>query len=312
MPGEEGICRTRLNHGGRLMNRYHGVISALHSDPIEKKPLYHFHPGRPILSVGGLGCNLSCDFCQNHHISQEAEAHAHSYAVRDASDLAEKASLYPGNIGLAYTYNEPIVNYEFVLQCAEKVKQRELCNVMVSNGYIQQAPLDAMLEVMDAFNIDLKGFSEDFYRVRTKARLEPVLKSIARIAHSGRHLELSFLLIPRCNDDPEEWEALLRWIADHCGDDCVLHLSRYSPRYQLDLPSPTTRQMEDMLEVAQKHLKHVYPGNNPDLAADTHCPSCNSLLIHRKGYQVSIPGLDDHGRCSTCKHPLNIAIKTLT
>lgn len=299
-PGHYGTCHTRKNNGGRLYTESYGILSAISTDPIEKKPLYHFYPGRSILSIGGFGCNLSCDFCQNCDISQIHENILSRHPYRDPEDIVNKAFLHRNNIGLAYTYNEPTVYYEYMLRCARLIKERNLKNVMVTNGYINPLPLDELLPYMDAFNVDLKSFRDLFYRNRSGGRLKPVLRTIERIARSESHLELTFLIIPDHNDDEKEWEEMLSWIRDYCGRQSILHVSRYYPHYKMQKPPTPLSTISSFLEMAREQLDHVYPGNTPQLENNTYCPSCGKLLIERHLYKASIKGIGSDERCSRC------------
>lgn len=311
LPGELGRCGTRTNKGGRLFSLSYGLISAVSTDPIEKKPLYHFLPGSTILSFGSLGCNLTCDFCQNCGISQpESEAFSH-YPKREPHDMVQKALLHRDNIGLAYTYNEPTVYYEYMLECAAGIRSQGLKNVMVSNGFISKDPLMGLLKYMDAFNIDLKSFRNDFYKQRATASLGPILDTISTIAASDAHLELTFLIIPGHNDSPTEWKKMIRWIEEHCGADTILHVSKFFPRHRLSSSPTPTATMEAFIDLARERINYVYPGNNPQLVSHTYCPGCGLLLIEREVYNTSIKGLTEQGRCSRCQIKIKGVFKTL-
>lgn len=301
LPGEHGRCQTRTNKGGRLYSLSYGLISAVSTDPVEKKPLYHFLPGSSILSLGSLGCNLTCDFCQNCGISQPDPEAFSQYPEREPEDMVQKATLHRDNIGLAYTYNEPTVYYEYMLECAALIRSQGLKNVMVSNGFINKEPLRELLKYIDAFNIDLKSFRNDFYRQRATASLAPILETIESIASSKAHLELTFLIIPGHNDSRAEWEKMIMWIEAHCGADTILHVSKYFPRHRLNSPSTPTGTMEDFINLARERIHYVYPGNNPQLTSHTYCPGCGGLLIEREVYSVRVKGLTDQGSCASCQ-----------
>ncbi len=300
LPGEVGRCLTRTNNGGRLYSLTYGLISAISTDPVEKKPLYHFLPGRSILSIGGLGCNLTCDFCQNCNISQPDPETFSQYPFREPADIVQKALLHRDNIGLAYTYNEPTVYYEYMIECAMQMRSHGLRNVMVTNGFINQEPLRELLKYMDAFNIDLKSFRNDFYKQRSAASLRPILDAITTVASSGVHLELTFLIIPGYNDSAGEWKDMIRWIEDNCGSDSILHVSKYFPRHKLKSSPTPTRTMESFMDAAREKIHYVYPGNNPQLNNHTHCPACGTMLIEREVYNTKIVGLTSQGTCSQC------------
>lgn len=299
-PGDYGKCNTRMNLDGEMVPKGYGIISAISTDPIEKKPLYHFYPGRSILSIGGFGCNLSCDFCQNCEISQIDKRVLDRHPTRSPEDIVSKACMHTDNIGLAYTYNEPTVYFEYMIRCASLVKECNLMNVMVTNGYINKKPLEDLLCFMDAFNIDLKAFRNEFYKKRSGASLSPVLDSIKTVANSGRHLELTFLIIPGYNDSVDEWEDMITWINNHCGSDTVLHVSRYFPRHKLNNPPTPLMTIERFLDLAAGRINYVYPGNTPQLKSHTFCPRCHTLLIERNLYSASVKGIGSTGHCLNC------------
>jgi pyruvate formate lyase activating enzyme len=299
--GKTGICRVRRNNNGLLVAETWGKISAIHLDPIEKKPLYHFHPGKDILSMGSIGCNMHCRCCQNWQISQTAAVDYPTDKLTGIDEIVALAATRTNNIGVAYTYNEPTVWFEYMLEIAKLVKSGGMKNVMVSNGYIREDPLQELLTCMDAFNIDLKGFSDDFYRSFTGARLGPVLRTLQLIRKSGRHLEITFLVIPGLNDSPAEFKEMVQWIAHELGTDTVLHLSRYHPDYKMGTEATPASKLESFYTIAHEKLHFVYVGNImlKDYQ-DTRCNNCGNLLISRAGYQVSVKGLTSDGTCNEC------------
>jgi len=300
-PGQYGRCITRLNKDGKLYTESFGVLSAISNDPIEKKPLYHFFPGRPVLSIGSFGCNFQCDFCQNCEISQISPSLLSQHPVREPRDIVGKALLQKDNIGLAYTYNEPSVYYEFMVQCAVQIKENHRYNVVVTNGFINRDPLEALLPYVDAVNVDLKSFRDEFYHTRSKAKLRPVLDTIGRIARSNVHLELTFLIIPGLNDSKAEWEDMIRWIVDTCGPDAILHVSRYFPRHKLRTPPTPLTTLQRFIDLASDRIRYLYPGNTPQLESHTFCPVCRSMLIQRYLYQSTTVGIGTDGCCSNCQ-----------
>jgi len=304
-PKGHGLCKTRINRGGKLLTESYGILSGIASDPIEKKPLYHFYPGRSILSIGSFGCNLSCDFCQNCEITQIDQKILSRYSSRDPEDIVNKAVLHQNNIGLAYTYNEPTVYFEYMIRCASLIKEQGLCNVMVTNGYINPAPLEDLITFIDAFNVDLKSFRNLFYKKRSGASLAPVLETIRTIARSGRHLELTFLIIPDHNDNEKEWEEMIGWISDHCGRGTVLHVSRYFPYFKMDKPPTPLSTIKRFLEMARERIDYVYPGNTPQLDMHSYCPACGNILIERFLYNASIKGIGAAGTCSKCNKEIS-------
>lgn len=299
-PGGKGVCGVRENCDGEIELITAGVISGYAIDPIEKKPLYHFFPGRKILSVGSYGCNLRCDFCQNYHISQNV---SYGEARRlDPEELVRQAAASDGNLGIAYTYNEPVIWYEYVSECASLAAGKGLKNILVSNGYIRAEPLKELTKLIDAFNIDLKSFSNDFYRRFTGATLEPVLEAIKVIAGSGRHLEVTTLILPGLNDSPDEMRREAEWIAANAGKGVPLHLSRYFPMYRRGDPATPPETILKLREIAEEFLDYVYTGNMPgtDSGSDTRCPSCREMVIRRSGYTTRVTGLTDDGKCQKC------------
>jgi pyruvate formate lyase activating enzyme len=308
-PDQYGKCKTRVNRYGNLITESYGILSAISTDPIEKKPLYHFYPGRSILSIGSFGCNMTCDFCQNCEISQIDHRIFSHHPSRDPEDIVNKAVLHKNNIGLAYTYNEPTIYYEYMRSCAELIKAHNLSNVMVTNGFINKVPLDELLPYLDAINLDLKSFRNEFYRGRTGASLTPVLNSIERIVKSGKHLELTFLIIPSLNDKTSEWEDMIDWIFNRCGPHTVLHVSRYFPRYKLNIPPTPLSTIERFMDLSRKKLNYVYPGNTPQLESHTYCPGCGELLIQRFLYNATLTGIDEYGFCTNCQYKINGVFK---
>jgi pyruvate formate lyase activating enzyme len=299
-PGKTGICRVRENDGSGIKLTTYGVISGYASDPIEKKPLYHFFPGHRILSVGSYGCNMRCDFCQNDQISQHGRQS--ECMTISSEELALRAQLISGNIGLAYTYNEPSIWFEYVIDCASAVKEQGQFNVMITNGYVNKAPLKEYLNFIDAFNVDLKGFNEDFYRKYTGASLKYVLDNLVMIANGGRHLEITTLIIPGLNDSADLMSAEARWISKSLGPEVPLHISRYFPRYKRSDPATPLETIIKLSDVASEYLDYVYTGNLPaDIGgSNTSCPSCGKVLIKRTGYETKNTGLTYEGRCSVC------------
>lgn len=298
-PGKKGICGARKNTGEKIELLTYGVISGCSSDPVEKKPLYHFFPGHNILSVGSYGCNMRCDFCQNWHISQGFPEKP--VASTDSRMLASEAGASYRNIGLAFTYNEPVIWFEFVMDTALQIKEKGMFTVMVSNGFINSDPLNELLQVIDAFNIDLKAFNGSFYKKLTGAEIEPVKESLLQIAGAGRHLEITTLIIPELNDSVEEMEDECRWIAGELGNNTPLHLSRYYPVYKRNNPPTTQDVLEKLYEVAKKYLSNVYLGNVSGITGqDTYCSSCGTTVTKRSGYSIKLMNLTTEGKCQKC------------
>lgn len=262
-----GLCKVRQNHGGILYALAYKKISSIALDPIEKKPLYHFFPGSKILSVGSYGCNMSCLFCQNHEISQSGVPLSFSDPLNDISPeaLVQKAveAQRFGSIGLAYTYNEPFTNFEYMYECAQLIHKKGLINVIVSNGFVLKDPLFLILPFIHAVNIDIKAFTPNFYQTVCKARLDPVLDTITTIVKifPHVHIELTTLIIPGYNSSKQEINALAQWIAA-LSPDIPLHVSRHHPAWKMQEPeSIKNQELLDLVTVAKKSLRFVYPGN---------------------------------------------------
>ena len=295
--GEIGKCRVRKNKKGRLYSLNYGKVSGSGYDEIEKKPLYHFYPGSTIFSIGSFGCNLACDFCQNYQTVYDS-----SYS-RDVDEdtlllLAEKNN----SIGLAFTYNEPTIWYEYMLHMAKKTKEKNLKNIMVTNGYINEEPLKELLPYIDAMNIDLKSMKNSFYKDICSGSLEPVLKTI-EIAAKSTHVEVTTLLIEGANSQLEGIEELGKKLAS-IDKSIPLHVSRYFPAYKMKLAPTSIEVLVKARDILKKHLDYVYIGNLSGMDTNTYCPSCGNKLVDRN-IRKKIVGLEK-GRCSNCDKNINI------
>lgn len=257
--GQVGFCRGRKNFKGVIIPLNYDRVTSIALDPIEKKPLKYFHPGSMILSLGGFGCNLRCPFCQNHSISMADEKiFTRHLSVSDAVDLA-KSLKKDGNIGLAYTYNEPLINFEYVLDCSKEIRNSGMVNVLVTNGTIEEAPLRRLLPFIDAYNIDLKGFSQTFYD-KISGDFESVKRTI-KITSKVAHVEVTFLAIEGENDSDEEMEQMAKWLAD-ISPDLPLHITRFFPNYLWKDKSITSKETLVRLKfIASKFLNRVSLGN---------------------------------------------------
>jgi pyruvate formate lyase activating enzyme len=251
-----GFCGVRKNIKGKLYSLIYEKITSLALDPIEKKPLYHYHPGKYILSIGTKGCNLACPYCQNWTISQDDMAPTESIT---SYELVKK-SKQSNSFGIAYTYNEPFIWYEFVLDTAKLAKKQGLENVLVTNGYVNPEPLEEILPFIDAMNIDLKSIDDDFYRKTCKGKLNPVLETIKRV-HQSCHIELTNLVIPTLNDSEDNFVHLVDWIYDNLGANVPLHFSRYFPCFKFKIPPTEINTLKKAEQIAKKKLKYVYLGN---------------------------------------------------
>ena len=258
--GETGFCRARTNEGGAIRCKNYGRLTSVALDPIEKKPLYHFHPGSFILSVGSFGCNLRCPFCQNYAISMaDGQSETQDVTPAELAALAHDLSRRPhGNIGVAFTYNEPLLSYEFIMDAAPLLHEAGLFVVLVTNGAIAPAPLEELLPHVDAMNIDLKGWQPNFYR-RLGGDLAAVKHTIARAAKIC-HVEVTTLIIPGQNDSASDMEEEARWLAS-LNPDLPLHLSRYFPRWHENTPATPIETIERLAAIARKHLRFVHKGN---------------------------------------------------
>jgi pyruvate formate lyase activating enzyme len=295
--GKTGICRTRTLEGGALRLTNYGRYTSLGVDPIEKKPLYHFHPGRDILSIGGLGCNLRCSFCQNWSISHGS---APTRAITPEQLAQQAADAGPRNVGVAFTYNEPLIWFEFIRDCAPLLKARGMKTVLVSNGFINPEPFAELAPHINAMNIDLKSFSDAFYQEHCGARLEPVKKTIAAAVNARVWVEVTTLVIPGLNDSPGELDAAAQWLAS-VSPDIPLHLSRYFPNYEMQRPATPLDTMARAYDIAQKHLNYVYLGNVGDpTRSRTLCPECGATAIARAGYNTDTSGLASGMACAAC------------
>lgn len=256
-PGGKGACGVRQNIDGVLYSLVYGETTGMALDPIEKKPLYHFHPGEYILSLGTRSCNLHCDFCQNWHISQNLDAPTEKITSEEIVKRAKALHSF----GIAYTYNEPFIWYEFVLDTAKLARINGLKNVLVTNGFVNKEPLEEMLPYIDAMNIDLKAFDEDFYVKICKGRLNPVL-DVIKLSAKACHIELTNLIIPTLNDSEGSIRKMADWIYSNLGSDIPLHLSGYYPCYKMDLPPTPIETLERAQRIAGEKLKYVYIGNS--------------------------------------------------
>ncbi|OQY00221.1 MAG: AmmeMemoRadiSam system radical SAM enzyme [Bacteroidetes bacterium 4572_117] len=299
--GKSGICKVRSNHKGELITDNYGKISGYHFDPIEKKPLYHFYPGMDVLSIGSVGCNLHCQFCQNHEIAQTGVRNYPYLKELSPGSVVNAALRRENNIGIAYTYNEPLVFYEFMKDTALNAKQNGLKNVMVTNGFINREPMKSLVNFIDAFSVDLKAFTDVFYKKTTSSKLLPVLESLKTIKQSGKLLEITNLVIPTLNDNEEKFEEMVLWISKELGKDTVLHISRYHPMYKMNIKSTSAKTMFKLFEIAEGYLDFVYLGNlHSEKGQNTYCPACKKTVIERSGYYTKTNGIDKNGDCVYC------------
>ncbi len=300
-----GFCRVRSNKSGKLYSMVYGKPCSLDTGPIEKAPLYHFIPGHERLCVATVGCNLRCKYCQNWPISQSGPDRVRAYELSPGQVVDEAIRRRVKSI--SFTYTEPTVFYEYMVDISRLAQAGGLKVSIVSNGYIQAEPLRELLAYVDAVKIDLKAFNDAFYQDIASARLEPVLQTLRLLRQENKHLEIVNLLIPTLNDDMDEVKKMCDWICHELGEEIPLHFSRFFPSYRLThLPSTPVRTLEKAAETAQKAgLQYVYIGNVPGHASNsTYCPECSKRLVHRTHLQV----LDNHitaAKCSGCGHDIH-------
>jgi pyruvate formate lyase activating enzyme len=299
-PGQSGECRVRINIDGVLRTVVYGFPCSIHVDPVEKKPLFHFLPGTPILSIATVGCNLHCRNCQNWEISQAnpEDSEAAFCPPQRLVELTQRERCP----SLAYTYTDPIVYYEYTCDTARLAHDKGIRNVLVTAGYISPEPWKRLLEFVDAANIDLKGMTDKFYREVCSGTLKPVQDALVMAKAAGVMVEVTNLIIPTLNDKPEDIGELVRWIRANLGSDTPIHFSRFFPRHQmLHLPPTPAQTLDVARQIAMSEgLNYVYIGNISSKAGqNTYCPACKSLLIERSGYTILQNRLSD-GHCPDC------------
>ena len=299
--GKQGVCGVRENRDGRLFALTYGKVAAVQFDPVEKKPLFHFHPGKPILSVGSVGCNFRCGFCQNHHLV-EKRVPLTSVPIPDLVRAARRE----GAVGISYTYNEPLIWFEFVVDCAREFRKAGMTNVLVTNGYILPEPLAEILPLVDAMNIDLKSMDPTFYRKICGGELAPVLDTIRESA-KATHVEITTLLVTGENDSEESIRAIVDFVAG-VDPEIPLHLSRYMPMYRFTAPPTPPERLAAAFRIARERLPYVYVGNYPlEGAEDTVCPACGVIVVRRHRYRTDCSGLSGN-HCASCSASLRFVV----
>jgi len=302
--GHRGDCGVRENRGGVLYTLVYGRVCAEHADPIEKKPLYHFLPGSMAFSIATPGCNLHCLYCQNWQISQRRPEEVESNDIPPAQAVAY-AQRYECPV-IAYTYSEPTIFYEYMLDTARLARAQNVRSVVISAGYINPAPLRELCRAVDAVKIDFKGFSQDFYERICDGSLQPVLDTMKLIRQQGVHLEIVTLVVPTLNDDPQEIRAMCRWVVDELGPDVPAHFSRFHPLFKLTaLPPTPVETLERARAIAlEEGIHYAYVGNVPGHPGDnTYCHHCSEMIIRRLGFTV----IENHvvdGKCEYCGQPI--------
>ena len=303
-PGRQGICRVRENREGILHTNVYGKLVARHVDPIEKKPLFHVHPGSLSYSIATVGCNFRCRFCQNADIAQMPLEQKGRVVGETASpeDVVRAAAARKCKT-IAYTYTEPTIYYEFAYETAKLAHAAGIGNVFVSNGYMSREALEMIAPYLDAANVDLKSFDDQFYKTYCGARLEPVKKTLAAMKSLGVFVEVTTLIIPGLNDGKEELASLALFLAEALGRETPWHISRFHPTFRLlDRPvTPVETLMQAREAGLRAGLRYVYTGNVPGEAAEsTICHNCGEMLIERLGFSIRSYGIED-GRCPSCK-----------
>ena len=300
--GGKGICNIRENIDGELIAAGYGRTTSLAMDPIEKKPLFHFKPGSLILSVAPNGCNLKCRWCQNWQISQEVVP----TRFIDPKLLVDIA-IRENSVGIAFTYTEPLIWFEYIIDVAKIGKPKGLSMVAVTNGYINPEPLNELLDYIDAMNIDLKAMDDEVYRKLIGGRLEPVLNTV-RTSAKRILIEVTNLLIPGVNDSDDQIKRLVDFIAD-VDPKIPVHFSRYFPAWEFNAPPTPVKTLLRAREIASEKLEYVYLGNVyiPD-AEDTFCPYCGNKLVSRSGFYAKTVGITEDGKCSKCGKDVDIVL----
>ena len=301
-PGQHSNCKARMNIDGQMISLVYGKPTAIHGDPVEKGPFFHFLPGTQTLAVGTAGCNLHCKFCQNWEFTQSFPE------TTDNKDLSPQSLVNQVEANrvpcIIFTLNEPTQCIEYVLDTAKLARPRGIKMLCHTNGYLRSEPLAEMCQAMDAIVMDLKGFTEDYYRTMTGASLQPVLDHIGQVHASGTWLELANLVVPGHNDDPATFRKMCQWIKDSLSPDVPLFVSRFFPKYQLRRVQATSQDtLRNLRKIAYDvGLNYVYLGNMPgDPAESTYCPACGMKVLKRHGPKVTNTGLDlGTGKCAKC------------
>jgi pyruvate formate lyase activating enzyme len=301
---ERGYCGVRENHGGTYYSLVHSRVCAAHVDPVEKKPLFHYLPGTTAFSLATAGCNVNCKFCQNWDISQSRPEQIPSTYV-PPQRVAELAKQYKCPT-IAYTYSEPVIFSEFLMDAADAGHEAGIRSIVVSNGYMQQESLKAAYGKMDAVKIDLKAFSEKYYKEVVTGQLKPVLDSLVTLKKMGKWTEIVYLVVPGMNDGDEEFRGLAVWIKTNLGSDVPLHFTQFHPEYLLkNLPITPVPTLERAKAIADAEgLHYVYIGNVPGHPAqNTYCPQCRKMLVERVAFTAN-KVMISKGRCPACQHPI--------
>lgn len=306
-PAQRGFCRTRENRGGKLYTLIYAETTSMAVDPIEKKPLFNFWPGSLIFSISTLGCSFTCPWCQNWQISQASpgEIVTEQVAPERVIELTKRYKCR----SIAYTYNEPIIWLEYILDTAQLAKKENILNVLVTNGFISLEALEVVTPYIDAANVDIKGFTEEFYRKYCSATLKGVLDATEAMVKKGIHVELTTLIVPGINDAPEEIKHLCQWVRTELGPDTPLHFSQFYPMYKMSYlqPTPVSTLVRAREIALNEGLNYVYIGNVPgEKGENTYCPKCKTLLVERYGFEITKWNLTEKMQCPKCTTPIAI------
>ena len=301
---ERGYCGVRENRSGKYYTLVYSRPCAIHMDPIEKKPLFHYLPGTTALSLATAGCNIECKFCQNWNISQFRPEEIQSWYAppQEIVSLAKKYTCPT----IAYTYTEPVIFYEYMYDIAQAARKEKIGSVMITNGYIMEQPMIDLCQQLTAVKVDLKAFTEKFYRESCSGELKPVLDILVTLKKLGIWLEIVVLIVPTLNDSPEEIDQMTRWIGENLGREVPVHFTRYHPTYKIkNIPPTPVKTLENAREVALKNgIHYVYVGNVPNHPAEnTYCASCKKVIIQRVGYRILEVNLNE-GKCKFCQNPI--------
>ena len=297
---ERGFCGVRENIDGTYYSYVHSKPCTIHVDPIEKKPLFHFLPGTTALSLATVGCNMDCKFCQNWQISQIRPEQSRYYFVPPAKmvDTAKENN----SVNIAHTYSEPVIFYEYMYDIGVEAKKRKVNNIMISNGYIHPEPMRELCRYLDAVKIDLKAFTEEYYRDVCVGELAPVLKTLEILKEEGIWFEIVYLVVPTLNDSKEEIRKMSRWIMEKLGPDVPLHFSRFYPQYKLkNLPPTPVKTLDIARDTAMSEgICYVYVGNvSAHKGEHTYCPKCGKVVIERQGYIIKSMHINNN-KCTFC------------
>jgi pyruvate formate lyase activating enzyme len=303
--GEKGKCGVRINQKGRLYTLVKDKIAALNLDPVEKKPLFHFLPGSKTLSLATMGCNFACIFCQNHSLSQPPKKDGTILGENISADSILQLAKEEGALSVSYTYSEPTIFIELVLEVSRKAQVEGIKNILVTNGYQSPKALEELGPYIQAANVDLKSFAECFYLEYCQASLKTVLNNLEHMKKLGWWLEITTLVITELNDSPQELKNIARYIQNYLGKETPWHISRYHPSYKLNNPPTPLNTLEKAYEIGKEvGLDYVYLGNVPGhMSESTYCPACGKVVIARRGFTLLEINLKE-GKCAFCDYKI--------